>query len=204
MTDFNDKRNRPNRTGNKGDGPKEPSLWRGPGKSLLFWLGLFLVIFVIYTYYSSFNQDTVEIIYTEFTAEIDNGNVMEVIFTDREVEGKLREAKAFASSNLTGTFTKFKSRIPLDDNYELIKLVQSVYPYILGTNGDIVQVRIGTQQYDSDPISWTEPQDFIIGQTDRINITEAGRLISLSITGDMDRAWRCYSVDFNYNMSGKY
>ena len=110
---------------NKGDGQKEPSLWRGPGKSLLFWLGLFLVIFVIYTYYSSFNQDVVEIFYSEFTSEIDKGNILEVTFTDREVEGKLKEAKSFSSSTMTGQFTKFKSRIPFEDNnYELIKRLE--------------------------------------------------------------------------------
>ncbi|MFZ5979664.1 MAG: ATP-dependent zinc metalloprotease FtsH [Candidatus Zixiibacteriota bacterium] len=127
MTDFNEKRNRPNRMGgNKGDGPKEPGLWRGPGKSLLFWLGLFLVIFVIYTYYSGFNQDMVEIEYTEFTQEISNGNILEVTFTDREVEGKLKEAKAFPSTNTNQQYTKFKSRIPFEDrNYLLISRLEA-------------------------------------------------------------------------------
>ncbi|MBN1212459.1 MAG: ATP-dependent zinc metalloprotease FtsH [candidate division Zixibacteria bacterium] len=127
MADSDNKKDRLPRLGrNKNDGSKEPGTWKGPGKSLIFWLGLFLVIFVIYTYYTSFNQDTVEIHYTEFIKEIDNSNVLEVTFTEREVEGKLKEAKAFASSNSSKQFTKFKSRIPFEDNnYELINRLEA-------------------------------------------------------------------------------
>ena len=126
MADSDKKRDRIPRLGrNKNDNSKEPGTWKGPGKSLIFWLGLFLVIFVIYTYYTSFNQDMTEINYTEFVAEIDNANVLEVTFTESEIEGKLREAKAFASTNSSKQFAKFKSRVPEAANtYDLIKRLE--------------------------------------------------------------------------------
>ncbi|MDF1543948.1 MAG: ATP-dependent zinc metalloprotease FtsH [bacterium] len=95
--------------------------WRNNFKSALFWVGLFMVMFIIYSYYNSFNQDTVEITYTEFLGQLDNKNVSEVTFTDQEIEGRLHEAQTFSSSNSTTPYTKFKTRIPFPDiNYDLI------------------------------------------------------------------------------------
>jgi len=53
--------------------------------------------------------------------EIDTGNVVEVTFSDREVEGKLLKAKTFAASRTNEPVSQFTSRIPFADlNYELI------------------------------------------------------------------------------------
>ena len=98
-----------------------PTGWRGAGRSMIFWLALFLIVFAAYSYYSSFNQDTVEITYSEFVYEIDNKNISEASFTDRDVEGRLVEPKVFASSPSTQSFSKFKTRIPFPDiNYAVI------------------------------------------------------------------------------------
>jgi cell division protease FtsH len=95
-------------------------LW-GSGRSLIFWLALSLLVFLTYRYFAGFDQDAVEITYTEFIAEIDADNVSEVTFSDREVEGKLNSAKTFASSRSNEPADKFRSRIPFADlNYELI------------------------------------------------------------------------------------
>jgi cell division protease FtsH len=97
-----------------------PRMW-GTGRSLLFWLALFLIVFVTYQYFAGFSQGSVEITYTEFVQEIDAGNVSEVTFSDREVEGKLLKAKTFAASRTNEPVAKFTSRIPFADlNYELI------------------------------------------------------------------------------------
>ncbi|MEA3296895.1 MAG: ATP-dependent zinc metalloprotease FtsH, partial [candidate division Zixibacteria bacterium] len=111
--------------GKNKDKDDKPTGWRGTGKSLVFWLALFLVVFIAYTYYASFNRDTTEITYSEFIREIENKNVLEVSFTERDVEGSLREPKVFASDNSNQAYSKFKSRIPFrDTNYELIKKLE--------------------------------------------------------------------------------
>ncbi|UCD65192.1 MAG: ATP-dependent zinc metalloprotease FtsH [Candidatus Zixiibacteriota bacterium] len=80
-----------------------------------------MLVFLTYRYFAGFDQDMVEITYTEFIAEIDLENVSEVTFSDREVEGELISPKTFASSRSTEPATKFRSRIPFADlNYELI------------------------------------------------------------------------------------
>lgn len=118
-----DNRNR-RRTGpdrGRDDGQKQPPKLWGSGRSLIFWLALVLLIFVTYQYFAGFDQDVVEITYTEFIAEIDDENVSEVTFSDREVEGKLISSKTFASSRSNQPTLQFRTRIPfIDLNYELV------------------------------------------------------------------------------------
>jgi cell division protease FtsH len=117
----NKDRRRPGQGGGRNDGQKQsPKLW-GSGRSLIFWLALTLLVFLTYRYFAGFDQEAIEITYTEFIAEIDDGNVSEVTFSDREVEGKLLAAKTFSSSRTTEPADSFRSRIPFADlNYELV------------------------------------------------------------------------------------
>ena len=126
MAEHRPKRNRstPPRKG-KDDKGREPMNWRTTGRSLLFWAALFVVMYLAFSLYSSFNQETVEITYSEFVGQIDSENIIEVSFTDREVEGSLRDPQVFPSTNSTKSFSKFKSRIPFpDNNYDLIKRLE--------------------------------------------------------------------------------
>jgi cell division protease FtsH len=113
-----------NRPRGKNDGPdkgQSPLGWKGQGRSLLFWFSLFLVIFIIWSYWTGLNPDVVEISYSELMNEVENNNVAEVTFTDLKVEGTLIEAKSFASAQTTNSFSKFTSMIPfVDINYELV------------------------------------------------------------------------------------
>ncbi|MBD3258375.1 ATP-dependent zinc metalloprotease FtsH [candidate division GN15 bacterium] len=82
-------------------------------------------MFITYQFFSGFDPDTPEITYSEFIREVENGNVSEVTFTEREVEGKLLEAKTFSSSRSGQAASQFRSRIPFaDNNYELINKLE--------------------------------------------------------------------------------
>ena len=122
MTNSDNKNDRRSaKKGGKNDKQKEPMGWRGTGRSLIFWLTLFLVVFISYTYYTSLNQEQVEITYTEFMEQVEGGNLSEATFTEREVEGVLKEPRTFGSASSNKEFSKFKSRIPFPDiNYQLV------------------------------------------------------------------------------------
>jgi len=91
----------------------------------MFWLGLFLLVFIFYSFLSGFDQDITEITYSEFVTQIDSANVAEATFTERDVEGKLKQPKVFASTNKPKAFGRFKSRIPfLDNSYELVNRLE--------------------------------------------------------------------------------
>ncbi len=111
--------------GGNGD-KKEPPRWRNSSRSLLIWMAVFLSMFVIWQFFADFDQDSVEIVYTEFKQEVVDGNVAEVTFTDREVEGLLREAKTFPSSRGSQSTKRFRTRILsfTDTNSDLVKLLE--------------------------------------------------------------------------------
>ena len=110
----------------KGDRSKEPTPWRGAGRTALFWLTLLAIIYIAYYYYGVLTANSVEITYSEFLQEIQAENIATVTFTEREVTGSLREPKVFASSQSTTAFAKFKTWIPFPDvNYALIDKLQA-------------------------------------------------------------------------------
>jgi cell division protease FtsH len=115
-----DKRGNRDKRGGDGSG-KDPMQWRGAGRTVLFWVALFLVFAVLVSLWGNLSRDAVEINYTEFMKEVENGNVAEVTFTDRSIQGLLRDPKTFPSANTPNAFTKFTTRIPFaDTNYELV------------------------------------------------------------------------------------
>jgi len=128
VTDHDDGRKRlkiPQGDKNRQDKNNEQGPMRGMTRTVIFWIGLFLIIIVVVSLYDSFDQDAAEINYTQFMQEVENDNVLEVAFTERDLEGKLREARDFPSGNTTGTFTRFKSRIPFQDiNYSLVNRLE--------------------------------------------------------------------------------
>jgi len=106
---------------NNDDKSKESMGWKGPGKSLLFWLALFLIMVISYTYYTGFSQDRASITYSEFINQVDNDNISEVTFEERKVSGILKKPEKFSSVNSPKSFSKFQTRIPFRDyNYELV------------------------------------------------------------------------------------
>ncbi len=100
--------------------------WRGTGRSLILWAVIIIVALATWQAWGSMDHDIADITYSEFVQQIDKENIAEVTFTERAVEGKLREPAAFSSSKQSGqTFGKFKSRIPFPDvNYELINRLE--------------------------------------------------------------------------------
>ena len=122
----NKERKRPTPQRGRDDNQKpQPKLW-GSGRSMLFWLALFLLVFVTYQYFAGFDKSKVDITYTEFINEVDSGNIAEVTFSDREIEGKLVKPKTFAASPANEPAQQFTTRIPFPDvNYELVNRLEA-------------------------------------------------------------------------------
>lgn len=87
---------------------------------------------------------------------------------------------------------------------EHVKLVNEVRPNILGTEGLVLQIRVGAQMQDSDPVRWSAPQAFRVGTDSVVSVTEKGRLIALEIQGDTIAPWRCYGATFGYRRAGRF
>ncbi len=126
---MNNPDNRPDRLPspgrNKNDNTKEPPKWRGAGRTTFFWLVLIVVILLMWQVMGNLDPDMSEITYTEFIGQLDQNNVAEVTFTERELEGKLNKAVSFPSARSQKAVSKFRSRIPFaDNNYELVNRLE--------------------------------------------------------------------------------
>lgn len=121
MADFKDK----NKKDKKDDNKDFPG-FKGSGKSIIFWLGLIVIMYFAFTLFETMNKDSVEINYSEFTYELENDNIVEVTFEERTITGVLKEAKQFESSQGGAIFSKFVTRIPFPDfNYTLISKLET-------------------------------------------------------------------------------
>jgi cell division protease FtsH len=109
----------PGKTGNPGrDNPqgKEGFSWKGPFKSLFFWVVIMLAFIFAYTLYTSTGKDVAEISYSEFLSQLDSENIASVTFIEKTIEGRLKTETSLTTEQGSGRYTKFKARIPFDDN----------------------------------------------------------------------------------------
>jgi len=107
------------------DKPREGMNWKGTGKSLLFWIALILIAIVGFNYYTNLTSDEAEITYSDFIGEVDKNNVSEVSFTDRQINGRLKQSTKFTSIETDRTYGRFKTLIPFPDiNYDLINRLE--------------------------------------------------------------------------------
>ncbi len=95
---------------------KDESGWKKNSRSIVFWLVFLLLIFVGVRFLSSPQSDRAEITYTELLTQLDQGNVSEVVFVDREVRGKFKTK--YMPENAKGRtegVAGFSARIPFAD-----------------------------------------------------------------------------------------
>jgi cell division protease FtsH len=107
---------RPGRPGKEDPAGKDSFNWKGPVKSLAFWVVIILAFIFAYSLYTSTDKDTADISYSEFLNQLEKGNIVSVTFIEREIEGNLKSETVLPTGTTSGKFTKFKARIPFDDN----------------------------------------------------------------------------------------
>ena len=103
-----------------------PTPFRGPGRVALIWLLVIFVSILGWQYLQQSGQDTANIGYSDFARQLDDGNITEVAFTNRDLEGRLREAKSFPGPSGANKVLKFRTTLPFDDNnYQVINKLQN-------------------------------------------------------------------------------
>ena len=114
---------RPSRSDPEG---KESFTWRGPVKSLFFWVIIILVFIFAYSLYNSSSGDVADISYSAFLQQLANNNVASVTFVEKTIEGRLKAETSLTTEKGPGKFVKFKARIPFDDNsFNLVNRLES-------------------------------------------------------------------------------
>lgn len=105
--------------------------------------------------------------------------------------------------------TEFQSFVeklsyPLSDNYTELKLVRKIRPYIDGTSGAVLKIRLGGQMNAADPIAWGTEGTFTIGIDIDFDCLIKGRLISMKISSETGTKWTLHRVEIQTKSGERY
>jgi hypothetical protein len=96
-----------------------------------------------------------------------------------------------------------RASMPLGDQV-FRGLVTRVVPRVEGQAGDTLLIRTGGQGYFDQPIAWSDPVPFVIGQDVGVNVLTEGRLISVRFEGATARQWKVHSYRVGFVDLGLY
>ena len=119
----------PKRSGPDSGGKPEGNPWRKTSRTLLFWLVLVVLAVAMYQMLDPSRVRRVPISYSEFSSELEKGNVKSATFSDRMVKGSFKTpyTKAASTDRRTpgGTFSDFEMTLPFPDASQLVAQLQT-------------------------------------------------------------------------------
>lgn len=97
-----------------------------------------------------------------------------------------------------------KSGQPPD--YTTMKQVTAIWPRIIGTQGGVLNVYLGTQEKIGGPVSYGPAQAFVIGETEFCDFadSETARIHAVKFESNTDISWRLSGYDVDVIYRGKH
>ncbi len=115
----------PGGKGSKNDKDKKEGLtWRGPGRSVIFWLVILLLAILIFSLLSDPSKDMASISYSEFLRYLGQDKISSVTFIERDITGRFTEEMTIAGATGSNKYSKFSLRIPFEDPELVEKLTK--------------------------------------------------------------------------------
>jgi cell division protease FtsH len=99
-------------------------------RQLAFWVVLFLVLLLSFQHWVNGKTTPEKITYSQFTHEVDGGNVKELTFIDKEVRGELAEPRELTVGLSRKSVKRFKLMLPFPDP-ALLDRVQTKNPDVI-------------------------------------------------------------------------
>lgn len=144
---------------------------------------------------SSWGQTVANPAQTRLVMAVPTGNFLYAILPDATDYNGV----AFAASlERTGLGVPLKENAPPD--FTSMKFCKNVWPKITGTIGGVVRVRLGVHNDFSDAPDYGNWQDYVIGTTKKLDVTETGRLFAIQFQSNTAISWKLqgYSLDVEY------
>lgn len=97
------------------------------------------------------------------------------------------------------TYKPFVERIGLDfEDDKGYKYINAIYPHFEGEG--TVNIYVGTEERQGGGISWSQPQEFVIGEDYKATFRESGRYIGIKMESKTNNIWALtgYSVEYSY------
>lgn len=95
-----------------------------------------------------------------------------------------------------------RENLALTKDIRRIKRVMRVYPKILGTIGDTIDIYVGTRDALDAAVSFSGPFPFTIGTDDHINCRVSGRIIDLRFNYNNAQTFRVFGYDVEFENEG--
>src|SRR5215510_10948585 len=86
-----------------------------PVKQLAFWVVLFLILLLSFQHYYYGKPRHEDISYSQFIQEVDNGNILGLVFIDKAVEGEFQRDRQLQVGGVTKPVRFFRTTLPFED-----------------------------------------------------------------------------------------
>jgi cell division protease FtsH len=103
-----------------------PGQRRGrPVKQLAFWVVLFLILLLSFQHYYYGKPRHEQISFSQFLAEVDEGNIAKLTFIEKEIEGELARERMMPFGVTTKPVRHFRTVVPFEDPELLTRIVDA-------------------------------------------------------------------------------
>jgi cell division protease FtsH len=101
--------------------------WRRTSRTLLFWLIIVVLAVAMYQLLDPSRVRRVPISYSEFSSELESGNIKSVTFMEKTVRGAFKTpfSKPRADRRMGGSYTEFEMTLPFQDAAKLVERLQT-------------------------------------------------------------------------------
>lgn len=96
-------------------------------------------------------------------------------------------------------YKPFVARTGLDfEDDKGYKYINAIYPHFEGEG--TVNIYVGTEERQGGGITWSQPQEFVIGEDYKATFRESGRYIGIKMESKTDNIWSLtgYSIEYSY------
>lgn len=81
------------------------------------------------------------------------------------------------------------------------KYVHAIYPHMVGEG--TIKIYVGTEEFQGGGISWSQPQEFVVGQDYKVNFRKSGRYIAVRFEGEGGSLWGLTGYSMEYSFEGR-
>ena len=96
-----------------------------------------------------------------------------------------------------------RQSIPIGNELDRALIVR-VIPRLEGEPGEVMNIRVGGQAFFGDPVAWSDPYPFVIGQDHSASVQAEGRLISVRFEATTSRKWTLHRYKLEFSELGIY
>ena len=84
------------------------------------------------------------------------------------------------------------------------KMITRFVPRIEGSPGDVLKVRLGSQAFFGQSVTWNAEKDFVIGTDVAVSDIVEGRLMAFRIEGNTNKPWQFHSYTIHITEQGVF